>query len=149
MKAAKNNKIFLLAGLILIIVSGLFFLISRQTGKTVCDKNVCFHVEIAKTEKERETGLMNRSKLDLNKGMLFVFDSPGKYSFWMKNTLIPLDMIWIDRNKKIVDIKHDAKPCQSENCETYSPKSDAKYVLEINAGAADSMGIKIGGQLKF
>lgn len=81
--------------------------------------------------------------------MLFIFDSSGDYPFWMKNTLIPLDIIWISKDKKVVDIKENAKPCRSEMCETYSPKSDAKYVLEINGGLANKYKIKVGDALSF
>ena len=79
--------------------------------------------------------------------MLFVFGGPGKYSFWMKNTLISLDIIWMDGDGKIVDIKEGAMPCGKNYCESYTPKAPAKYVLEINAGMAKETGMKIGDKL--
>ena len=73
----------------------------------------CFQVELARTESERDQGLMYRKELDKNKGMLFIFDKEGIYPFWMKNTLIPLDMIWIDSNNKIVFIAQNVQPCKT------------------------------------
>ena len=76
---------------------------------------------------------MYRDSLPRQSGMLFVFESEHKHGFWMKNTLIPLDMIWINRDSRIVDIK-TATPCVSDPCPTYQPIADSLYVLEINAG---------------
>lgn len=71
----------------------------------VCTDKVCFSVELARTTQEHEQGLMYRTELAPHEGMLFIFDSPGIYSFWMKNTLIPLDIIWLDDQKYIKDIQ--------------------------------------------
>src|SRR4030042_2848822 len=75
-------------------------LINYPAGKQnqVCFKKHCFSVELAVTPEEREEGLMFRKNLDSDKGMLFIFEKEGKYGFWMKKTLIPLDIIWIDDN---------------------------------------------------
>jgi len=115
----------------------------------VCIKENCFDVEIADTAKEREIGLMNREHLAKNSGMLFVFEKEDIYNFWMKNTLIPLDIIWIDGNNKIIFIKENAEPCKIEQCETFEPKQKAKYVLEINGGLADELGIEIGDEIEL
>lgn len=78
---------------------------------------------------------MNREFLAEDAGMLFVFERMRPFrSFWMKNTLIPLDMIWIDDSQRIVHIEEDVPPCEVENCPTYSPgATESSYVLEINA----------------
>ncbi|MEI6426739.1 MAG: DUF192 domain-containing protein, partial [Candidatus Absconditabacteria bacterium] len=76
-------------------------------------------------------------------GMLFKFDKEDTYIFRMKNTLIPLDMIRINKQHEIIDIKH-ATPCTTEICATYEPQGPASYVLEINEGLTDKRGIKIG-----
>jgi uncharacterized membrane protein (UPF0127 family) len=81
--------------------------------------------------------------------MLFVYKNPAKYIFWMKNTLIPLDMIWLDENLKIVDITKNVPPCKTENCQTYMPKAKAQYILEVNAGYSDKQNINIGDTLKL
>ena len=101
-------------------------------------------MELAKTEAEREKGLMNRTSLDSNKGMLFIFDKEDIYSFWMKNTLIPLDMIWINQNNKVVFISKNAQPCKTLICPVITPTVNAKYVLETNAGLSGKFGFKPG-----
>lgn len=109
----------------------------------------CFDVEVADTNAKREQGLMNRESLEQNQGMLFVFDKEDVYSFWMKNTLIALDMIWIDKDGKVVFIKEDAQPCEILECPLITPDTKAKYVLEINEGLTESLGIKIGDMVKL
>ena len=115
----------------------------------VCFKNYCFDIEIAETSAERSRGLMYKEHLDENKGMLFVFDRESIHVFWMKNTLIPLDIIWINKNKEIVFVKKNAQLCKTENCPTIQPDKEAKYVLEINAGMADKIGLSVGDRLAF
>lgn len=121
---------------------------TNDISKTCFNKN-CFDVEIADTPEERARGLMNRESLNQDSGMLFIFDTEAKHCFWMKNTLISLDIIWLDENKKIVFIKHNAEPCQADPCETFKPSGNAKYVLEINSGLAKEIGLKKGGYLEF
>lgn len=116
--------------------------ISYSTGTNqVCMSDHCFDVEIADTDVLRQQWLMYRETLPSQSGMLFVFDKEQKYPFWMKNTLIPLDIIWIDRDNRIVDIQ-TATPCKTEPCPTYDPKADSLYVLEINAGIAQLLWIQ-------
>jgi uncharacterized membrane protein (UPF0127 family) len=92
-----------------------------------------FQAEIADTNELRQRGLMFRENLAKNSGMIFIFDHIGKHSFWMKNTLIPLDLIWISADKKVVDVQ-TLQPCTKDPCQSYIPKNDAKYVLEVGAG---------------
>ena len=77
------------------------------------------------------------SEMPEDEGMLFIFEESGVYSFWMKNTLIPLDIIWLDEDKNIVFVKHNALPCKTEVCPSINPNASARYVLEINAGLAE------------
>ena len=116
---------------------------------SVCVRENCFQVELAQTRIQRDKGLMYREKLDKDKGMLFIFDKEGIYPFWMKDTLIPLDIIWIDGNNKIVFISHNVQPCKSLICSSIIPPGPAKYVLEINAGLAVENQIKIGDVADF
>ncbi|HBB03890.1 TPA: hypothetical protein DCZ39_03240 [Patescibacteria group bacterium] len=78
---------------------------------------------------------MNRTSMPEDSGMIFVFPKPGIYNFWMKDTLIPLDMIWIDEQFKVVRIL-TAEACKANPCTIYKPEREAKYVLEINASLA-------------
>lgn len=94
--------------------------------------------EVARTKDERTEGLMNRDSLPYNGGMLFIFDSEDRYSFWMKNTKIPLDIIWISADDKVVHIERNAQPCTTPICERFTPTRPAKYVLETNPGVFPS-----------
>jgi len=100
-----------------------------------------FWVEYARTPAQRELGLMNRKSLAENQGMLFLFESPSMLTFWMKNTQIPLDMLFVDENWKIIHIQKMAEPCKSDPCAIYASGRKAKYVLEINGGLSDKLGI--------
>jgi uncharacterized membrane protein (UPF0127 family) len=80
--------------------------------------------------------------------MLFVFEKEDIYTFWMKNTLIPLDILRINNNKEIVDIQ-EATPCISKKCETYTPQNEATYVLEINKGLCKKRGINTGQKISI
>lgn len=116
---------------------------------TVCLKDHCIDVEVVIKKEDVARGLMRRARLDRNSGMLFVFQNSAPHSFWMKNTLIPLDMIWIDQTRKIIHIESHVPPCQSDPCPIYTPPASALYVLEVNGGYADELGMKIGDEFKF
>lgn len=108
-----------------------------------------FEVEVVATPETRAQGLMFREKLAANAGMLFLYPGEQPVSFWMKNTLIPLDMLWIDVNKNIVQIKHDVPPCKIDDCPSYPPGVQSRYVLELAAGEAKKHNLKIGDRLVF
>jgi uncharacterized membrane protein (UPF0127 family) len=105
--------------------------------------------ELAVTEEERATGLMFREKLLPEQGMLFVFEREGMHSFWMKNTLIPLDMLWLDSDKRVIHVAADVPPCKEDPCPSYGPEIPARYVLELKAGEAAANGIETGDRLQF
>lgn len=118
--------------------------ISIDNGKNL----VKINVEIADDDVERTKGLMFRERLDENDGMLFIFDDEEYQTFWMKNTLIPLDIIFIDKNLKIVDIK-SAAPCKEEPCTLYKSQKPAKYVLEMNGNFSKRKGIDVDDDVKI
>ena len=139
--------IFLFA---LLTVGGLFLQTKKPKENQVCFKSYCFNVEVARTAEEQSRGLMYREKLGQDKGMLFVFDKEAEYSFWMKNTLISLDIIWINGNKEVVFIGENIQPCQENSlCPSVNPGKGAKYVLELNAGVSKKISLKIGDKLSF
>lgn len=116
---------------------------------TACQSVVGYHelnipIEIADTEEERTQGLMDRESLE--GGMLFIFEEENYLNFWMKNTLIPLDIIFLDKNYKILNIQN-AVPCKEEPCELYPSAGKAKYVLEVNAGFAQEENLIVGEKL--
>ncbi|MCF7908159.1 MAG: DUF192 domain-containing protein [Candidatus Omnitrophica bacterium] len=115
----------------------------------VCFKQHCFVVEIAATQEQREQGLMFRKRLDRDRGMLFIFTEEQIHNFWMKNTEIPLDIVWLNKNKEAVFIKENAKPCTLDNCSVLSPDKKALYVLEVSAGIVEDVGLRAGDKLIF
>ncbi len=82
-------------------------------------------------------------------GMLFVFPDSEIRTFWMKNTLIPLDMLFFDSNRRLVTLLHDVPPCKADPCPIYPSTAPARYVLELNAGTAAKLGVRIGDVLTF
>ncbi len=121
---------------------------SNTTG-SVCFKKNCFGVELAITKAQIERGLMHREELDKDKGMLFIFKNESRQSFWMKNTLIPLDIIWIDKDGKVIFISKKAQPCSGLICPALGPQEKAKYVLEIGGGMCDQIGLGVGDRVKI
>jgi uncharacterized membrane protein (UPF0127 family) len=107
-------------------------------------ESIPIEVEVADTESERSKGLMDRETMEANKGMLFIFENDSFSGFWMKNTLISLDMIFIDNDEKIVYIEHEAQPCEEDPCRVYSPGVTYRYVVEVNGGWVERNSVKIG-----
>ena len=139
--------------LLMIFVVSLFFgwgcNLENTSGNRVCFGENCISVEIARTPEEQAEGLQFREKLDKTGGMLFIFSSSEYHGFWMKDTLIPLDIIWIDDVKKIICIKKNVQPCKIEKCPGYYPADQARYVLEINARYCDELGLAVGDVAEF
>ncbi len=111
-------------------------------------ENLTVNVELAKTETERRLGLSNRKYLGSYDGMWFMFEEDVSNSFWMKDCLIPLDIIFVDSSGFIVDIKDNNEPCTEKYCPSISPSSPYRNVLEVNANFASNHGIKVGHSIK-
>ncbi|MGE5358716.1 MAG: DUF192 domain-containing protein [Bacteroidales bacterium] len=141
----------ILLGLLLIL--GVSVGLSSQTrmprGRVTFPDGTVVAVEIADTEPVRAKGLMFRTGLAANEGMIFVFPQSGFYPFWMKNTLIPLDMIWLDARGRIVSIAASVPPCKADPCPSYSPDGNASYVLEVVSGFGRQHNVKKGDVLKL
>lgn len=138
--------------LVLIMTSGLLFCQALRKDKFIkiyLPDGKSITAELAVTDEERQRGLMFREKLLFDQGMLFVFEEEDFYSFWMKNTLIYLDMIWLDKDRRIVHIARNVPPCSADPCPSYSPERPGLYVLELAAGAADRFGLKLFDRLEF
>lgn len=147
----KRRKIILTTGITLIIIFVLAVIFTLNTPKPspkICISEKCFNIEIAKTPEQRSQGLMHRDTLTEEESMLFLFPEESIHNFWMKNTLIPLDIIWISKEKKVVHIKHNAQPCTTL-CPLIIPNAPASYVLEINAGLAGKYNIEEGDKVNF
>jgi len=117
--------------------------ISFQTGSS---SDPSFKVEIADTNESRERGLMYRKQMDQDRGMLFVFGTEANHVFWMKNTYIPLDMIFISSDWLVVGIVYDAEPMTLDDRSVGRP---SRYVLEINGGLSKKLGITEGQKAVF
>ena len=103
--------------------------------------------QIATTDYQRKKGLSNRDKLAKEEGMIFIFEEEKFHSIWMKDMNFPIDIIWIDSEKEIVDIKKNASP--DTYPESFRPNEPAKYVLEVKAGYIKSNNLQIGDTLNF
>ena len=106
-----------------------------------------FSVEIADTSQEQALGLMFRDEMAADQGMLFIFPNEARRSFWMKNTRIPLDIMYFDKNLIMVSASLDAPPCRVSRCPSYPSTRPAMYVLELNAGKATELGIGPGDNM--
>ncbi len=113
----------------------------------VCHQDNCVTVEVVSKDADLERGLMYRTSLDQDKGMLFVFPKDDIYQFWMKNMLFDLDMLWISFDGHIVFIGQGIPACTKDPCPVYTPDKQARYVLEINSGYAASHHWKAGDKL--
>ena len=109
-------------------------------------RELTFQVEVADTPAKRELGLQYRRDLPPDRGMIFLFPAESEHSFWMKNTPIPLDMIFISKDLKIVGIVEQAVPFSTDS---RSVPAASQFVLEINGGLAGQYGVKIGDSIRF
>lgn len=107
------------------------------------------NIELAANDATREQGLMFRDRVPAGTGMLFLFPQSGDYPFWMKNTLVPLDMIWIDDQRRVVHVAANVPPCKADPCPSYPPNAPARYVLELGAGEAAKHKVVNGATLTF
>jgi uncharacterized membrane protein (UPF0127 family) len=107
--------------------------------------------EVMVDRKDQARGMMFRTSLAPDHGMLFIHQAPGSYAYWMYQTLIPLDIIWMDENKRIVEISADTPPCRTvaHECATYGGHQTAKYVIELAGGMAKKYGLREGALISF
>lgn len=133
--------IILIVALIVVLV--LFLSNTSKKFAEVDFGNVKIKAEVADTIIKQAKGLMFRKSLPEKEGMLFVFDREDYYGFWMMNTSIPIDIIWVNKDEEIVHIERNAQPCFI-NCTFYRPTQKAKYVVEVNANFTKKYDIKVG-----
>jgi len=147
-KTKLARKAGILAGSVFFIILAIFFAKPSQNKSiNLRVANNELFVEIAKTSQQKEKGLCCRDTLAQNSGMLFAYDKPGIYRYWMKDTRIPLDMYWINSQKEIIHIEKNVQPSSFPT--TYGPETPAQYVLETNAGYADKHKITSGQVVDF
>ena len=105
-----------------------------------------YRVELAVTPEDQAKGLMNRQSMPRDEGMAFLFSTPVRGSFYMKDTLIPLDIAFWDQGGRIISIM-TMTPCQADPCPTYTPDGDYVGALEVNAGVFEEKGVRVGDQV--
>lgn len=108
-----------------------------------------YNVEVVSKPGDLQLGLMFRRSMPKEHGMLFIFEDESERSFWMKNTRIPLDILFFDRDFKLDSQQLNAKPCKADPCKTFPSEGKAMYVLELNAGEASSLNLKRGMSLEY
>lgn len=150
-----KNSFFLAIGLAVIL--GSFYLVlqkpapekyqSQALSPIVKVGDSSIKVEIANTPEERELGLSGRESLETLHGILFIFEQPAIYPFWMKEMNFPIDIVWIDENWQVVGIEREILP--ESFPQTFNPSRPVKYVLELNSGEAEFFGIDMGSQVYF
>ena len=119
----------------------------EKTLRIIFPDGYAVRAELALTDNQRAKGLMYRQSLSENQAMLFIFSQEDRLGFWMKNMNFPLDIIWLDKQQKIVDIQRNATPCQKD-CLTLLPKEKAIFVLEVVSGFSDKHKLANGASLK-
>jgi len=118
-----------------------------KSGPYVELKGQRFSIEVADDDAARQHGLMDRTQMEADHGMLFVFDEDAPRAFWMKNTKIPLDMLFFGADKRLISVQHDVPPCVADPCPAYSSGAPARYVLELNGGQAAKLGLSPGDEM--
>ena len=109
-----------------------------------------YEVEIADSDASRAQGLMFRDSMPANHGMLFIHDYEEPQAYWMKNTRIPLDILYFDTGRKLVSQQRDVPPCSAgDACPIYPSNAPARYVLELNAGQAAKLKLQDGSEIRF
>lgn len=142
-----RNIVFLL--ILLVFIAIIFIKIEKLDKNEVCFIKGCIEVELAMTQEEQDAGLSNRISLELNDGMLFVFEEEGDYPFWMKDMKFPLDIIWINKSGSVVDMFENADPCNGPVCIGIYPEANASYVLEVNAGTINKLKLKLSDNVEI
>lgn len=106
-------------------------------------------VEVMVKDEDRAMGLMFRPSLPKDRGMLFIFERPDFHGIWMKNCRFPIDIVWLDEEKKVVHVAESVPPCKAEPCPVYNPLRRAAYVVELNAGQAKREKAVLGAAIGF
>ncbi|MFC4526071.1 DUF192 domain-containing protein [Dyella halodurans] len=136
----------LLAPLLMVFVTGAFAA-PQASAPAVQLHGKRFTTEFATNDASRERGLMMRTELAADHSMLFVFPEDAPRWFWMKNTLIPLDILYFDGQRKLVSVQANVPPCKADPCPSYPSDLPARYVLELAGGTAAKLGAQVGDEL--
>ncbi|PKN29417.1 MAG: hypothetical protein CVU64_08330 [Deltaproteobacteria bacterium HGW-Deltaproteobacteria-21] len=142
-----GNSTFILVLFFLIVTMGTVQAQEKGPIRVYFPNGEFVVAELALSVEQRSKGLMFRDDVAANKGMLFIFEEEAIHSFWMKNVKFPIDILWLDREKRIVHMAKQVPPCKKDPCPTYPPVRPAMYVLELSAGKSVDLGLKPGDRL--
>ena len=135
-------------GVLLVLAASVSAAAPGKTELTLPSGRV-LEVEVMVEPQDRALGLMFRPSLPEDKGMLFVFEYSDFHGIWMKNCKFPIDIVWLDEDRRIVHVAESVPPCKADPCPAYEPLRRARYVLELNAGQARQEGAVVGATLSF
>jgi uncharacterized membrane protein (UPF0127 family) len=141
------KRILIIASILLVAAAGIFYLRNPIGVKVQIGTNI-FYVDVAITSAEKELGLGYRESMKTDHGMLFVYDHPEQYRYWMKNMRFPIDILWIKDNT-IVDITKNVPVESYQTFTMYTPKVSVNKVLELNANASDTYHINVGDTVRI
>jgi uncharacterized membrane protein (UPF0127 family) len=128
----------------------LLYMLQRYGTRAIRINGTRYSATVADTPVKRAIGLMFRESLPQNHCMLFVFGSPGRHSVWMRNMRFPLDVLWLNRQGVVIDTAAEITPSASLlDCRRYSPKAEAAYMIELNAGEIRRKGIRTGSKARL
>lgn len=133
--------------IIILLLLATLALMNMPEQSTITINGKAISLEIADSGSEQGRGLGGRQSLAPDRGMLFIYDRPSYYRFWMKDMKFPIDIVWLDDNFIIADIAQDVGPATFPN--DFGPRSPARYVLEVNAGTAQNYGWHVGMRANF
>ena len=151
------RKRFLFTGIIAVVVGFIALAITqfgaghfqlRMDGVSTALRGGTVHLDVADTPQARTQGLSGVTKLRSDEGLLFDFETDGKWGIWMKDMKIPIDILWLDKKGRVVYIVRDAQPELSTK-KTFTPNEPARYVIELNAGAAERYMVRVGDIVEF
>ena len=117
--------------------------------RVVLPSGAVYAVELARTPEEQAQGLMFRESLGERRGMIFLFSDASPHQFWMKNTMIPLDIVWLDGSGRVLFVSADTPPCRADPCPNYGPEIPAPIVLEIAGGLAAKERVVVGSTIRL
>jgi len=120
---------------------------TQNQSAYLADDTYCLQLDIAGSPEKKRRGLSDRSTLAANEGMLFLYATSGRYGFWMKDMNFAIDIIWLDKDSRVVDLKREARP--ESFPETFRPDKSAKKVIEVVSGFTKTENINIGDRLKI
>ena len=151
MSVRKDILSWALIGLALLLVATAAYFVLEPKLRPHVNVHIgdaVFSAQVAKTNEQRIKGLSGRAGLGSDEAMLFVYDTDGKWSIWMKEMRFPIDIVWLDKDKKVVHIVKNVPP-ESYPHESFVPMEDARYVVELAAGTVARKAITIGGRARF